>query len=214
VSCRHLARSVLKRVGWAVAHSCFTIRVEGCENIPPSGPLIVICNHFHWSEPLLLGISLPWEAEFIGSAAAMRLMGVGWFLRMYGGIPVERGGFNRSALTTALGFLRQGRIVGIFPEGRTHKTALGESFPGMAFLAKHSGAPVLPVAVEGTDDAEGALRLFHRLPAVVRFGEVFRPHFAPEGGAHARDRLRAANDEMMARIAALLPVHNRGRYAQ
>lgn len=209
---RRLVRSALKALGWSIAHACFSTRVEGQHNIPRSGPLIVICNHFHWSEPLVLGVNLPFQVEFIGSAATLRLPYVGWLLRLYSGIPVERGTFNRDALNVALKVLEKREVVGIFPEGRTHIGHLAEPFPGMAFLAMHSQAPILPAAVEGSDVAEGAWRPFRRHPLVLRFGPVFRPQTPRNNGVHARERLEAVSDDMMRHIAGLLPPHNRGRY--
>ena len=119
------------------------------------------------------------------------------------------------ALREILARMEKGGLLVIAPEGTRSKTeALQEAKLGVAFLASKSGYPVLPVAVTGTEDRAVIenLKRFRRLKIVVRAGDVFRIDI-PKGKGREQ-ALRAATDEIMCRIAALLPEKYRGVYAE
>ena len=93
------------------------VRIEGEENIPDSGPLIVVANHFHFVDPLAVILAMPWPLDFIGGfhmpfAPAI----VRWLPRMWGLYRVRRSGSSRGALRQAEETLQTGGILGIFPE--------------------------------------------------------------------------------------------------
>ena len=119
------------------------------------------------------------------------------------------------ALREILARMEKGGLLVIAPEGTRSKTeALQEAKLGVAFLASKSGYPVLPVAVTGTEDRAVIenLKRFRRLKIVVRAGDVFRIDI-PKGKGREQS-LRAATDEIMCRIGALLPEKYRGVYAE
>ena len=119
------------------------------------------------------------------------------------------------ALREILARMEKGGLLVIAPEGTRSKTeALQEAKLGVAFLASKSGYPVLPVAVTGTEDRAVIenLKRFRRLKIVVRAGDVFRIDI-PKGKGREQS-LRAATDEIMCRIGALLPDKYRGVYAE
>ena len=98
----------------------------------------------------------------------------------------------------------------VFPEGRLGEPVLRSPKPGVAFLAARSGAPVLPMAIEGSTEVFPSLRKLHRQRVVVRFGEVIGP-FAVEGsGRERREQLETVSEEIMGAIARLLPEERRG----
>ncbi len=110
--------------------------------------------------------------------------------------------------------MEQGGILAIAPEGTRSKTeALQEGKMGVAFLAAKSGYPILPVALTGTEDRRVLenLKHFHRLKITVRAGELMEVHIPP--GKGREPAMRAATDEIMCRIGAMLPEHYRGVYA-
>lgn len=203
-------RAVLKWVARRIANALFRVEVEGRENFPQSGPLLVVSNHFHWSEPPLVALSTPWDIEFLGARAAMSIKGIGWIIRLYRTIPVEKMGLNADAIRRALDFLRLGKIVGVFPEGRTHVDHLSQPWPGAAFLALRSGAPLLPVGVEGGFEAPTYWHSRRRAPIQIRIGETFGPLHSP--GANGKEALQWGTREIMSRIAALLPERMRGAF--
>jgi len=203
-------RAVLKWVARRISDALFRVEVEGRENYPQMGPLLVVSNHFHWSEPALVALSAPWNIEFLGARAAMSIKGIGWIIRLYRTIPVEKLGLNMDAIRQALDFLRLGKIVGIFPEGRTHVDHLSEPWPGAAFIAMRSSTPLLPVGVEGGFEAHTYWRSRHRAPIRIRIGEPFGPLRWP--GGSGKEALQWGTREIMSRIAALLPERMRGDF--
>jgi 1-acyl-sn-glycerol-3-phosphate acyltransferase len=138
---------------------------------------------------------------------------VGIFPRLWGVIPVRREEFDRRAVQQVLDVLGAGEIVLVAPEG-TRSPALTQGKEGIAYLASRSGAPVVPVAVDGTPGFP-ALRFFSpvwRQPgARVTFGRPFR--YRAEYSHPDREQLRRMTDEAMYLLAGMLPEHRRGVYA-
>lgn len=206
-----LRRTLMKRFASPFIRGLFRISVEGEERFPAAGPILVVGNHFHWSEPGLLAMVSPWHFEFLGSRDAVVHKGYGWWLRLYDVIPVEKGGMNVEALKRALDCLLKGKVVGVFPEGRTHIGHLGEPWPGAGYLAVKSGVPVLPVGIEGAFEAPAWWKALKRAPVCIRIGEVFGP-LQPPAGMERREAFQWATREIMSRIAGLLPEVRRGLF--
>ena len=133
---------------------------------------------------------------------------------LYGAFPVRRFSADMGALRAARGLLRDGFVVAMFPEGtRSKDRMLHPALPGAAMVALLSDAPVVPVAIWGTEDIHIPSVFwgwaFGRRPRLhVRFGEPF--HLAT-GGADAR-RAEECTDQIMRRIASMLPEGYRGAY--
>ena len=130
----------------------------------------------------------------------------GWLIAQAGVFALERDSPDRAALRKALAFLADGEIVGIFPEGHRSTTrGLLRARPGVALIARRSGAPVIPVAFEGTDVAK--LGRFWRRDVTLHIGASF--HASDLAGEDEQ----ALTDDIMRRIAAMLPPERRGAYA-
>jgi 1-acyl-sn-glycerol-3-phosphate acyltransferase len=183
-------------------------RVYGLEQVPPSGPLLIVANHLSWYDPLLLGSILRRRLWFFTKEEVFRWSIVGWLVRHTGQIPVSRGERDRVALEQAVASLRAGRALVIFPEGTVaRQERMIVAHTGVAMIALHTGAVVLPVAHSGT---RRVLR-GHWLPRVnVWIGKPYIPTL-PEGMAR-KAGLRAVTDRIMKRVAALLPPEERGVY--
>jgi 1-acyl-sn-glycerol-3-phosphate acyltransferase len=204
-------------VAWtcrAVLRCLIRVRVEGLAHVPREGALIVASNHISNADPPLVGgwlaPALDRRPRFL--AKEQLFVGiVGWFLRSQGVIPVRAGGSDVEAYRTARALLEEGEVVVIFPEGtRSPDGTLGTAKPGVSLLATRHDVAVLPVGISGTDDF---LRRGQRVPHVgarvtVRIGPPF--HLRAERGADRRAALRAADDELMRRIAALVGPRHRG----
>jgi len=204
---RCFARLILRALMRLLTHT----EVRGRESIPPAGPLIVAFNHLSHLDPLLLVALLPYPVEIIALADLLSVPGTAQALRAYGVIPVHRDEFDREVVRRALQVLREGKVLILAPEARRSVTgALERARPGVAYLALKSGAPVLPVAIAGTERFFDELKRLRRPRLSVTFGEPFA--FSPYTEGRRREQRRRATDEVMVRIARMLPPRYRGVY--
>jgi 1-acyl-sn-glycerol-3-phosphate acyltransferase len=184
------------------------LRIEGEANIPAEGPLLVACNHTSNLDPMILGGFFPHTLFAMAKREMYFARPVAWFLAGINCIPVDRGAADRRALTLALEVLRRrGRLL-IFVEGtRSRDGTMQRPEVGIAFLARRSGAPVLPVAIcHSYDKGKGTAGRFRRSQIVLRYGPPFQVDLTDR-----RDH-RMIADEIGERIAALLPAERRGVY--
>ena len=187
-------------------------RVEGLENIPENGPALLFFNHTAFVDPIVMVYVVPRDIVPLAKIEVYDYPFIGIFPRMWGVIPVRREEVDRRAVRRALDVLRAGEIVLVAPEG-TRNTSLQQGKEGLAYLASRSGAPMIPVMLEGTP-AFPALRFssrWRRSAVRVRFGRPFHFHseFKRAGGA----QLRKMVDEAMYVLASMLPEERRGVYS-
>ena len=182
--------------------------------MPPTGPLIVAANHVHLVDPVLLGSTFPRWITYMAKQELFRYPFVGPLLRWAQAFSIPRRGTirdKRQALEQARNILSQGLALGMFPEGkRNHDGKLLPGKPGAAVLASQTGAPVLPVAITGTEKLRGISWLWRRPLIVINIGQPFQ--LPPVDGRLSRSQSKALTDLLMRRIAALLPVEHRGAY--
>jgi 1-acyl-sn-glycerol-3-phosphate acyltransferase len=181
------------------------LRIVGADNIPADGPLLVACNHTSNLDPMVIGGYFPRTLFAMAKRELYFTPPVAWFLAGCNCIPVDRGGADRRAVTRALEVLRRrGRLL-IFVEGtRSRDGTMHRAEAGVGFLARRSGARVLPVALSTDEASRGLLR---RRAMVLRYGEPFDLQLDGR-----RDDPVIA-DEIAVRIAALLPTSRRGVYS-
>jgi 1-acyl-sn-glycerol-3-phosphate acyltransferase len=194
-------------VSWLLLQALGRPRLEGRKHVPSTGPLLVVANHVSVVDPPLLGAMVPRRLAFLAKEELFHPAPWGWALRAAGMIPVRRGRAERRVLLAALRVLREGGALVVFPEGtRSRDGVLAAAEPGVGLLALRSQAPVLPVAILGTERVRGVASLATRPPLVVRCGPVWQPESAFSGARAYRE----VADEVMARIAMLLPAERRG----
>ncbi len=186
-------------------------RVEGRGNVPPRGPLIVVSNHSSNVDPPLVGASLPRLVHFLAKPGLFEPVLFRPFIRAYGAVPAYRRSGYPAGFERALELLQQDKVLGIFPEGSRNKGQLKRAMPGVALVALRSGAPILPVAITGTEQVRHLRRLFTRPKITVRIGEPFSLPLVE--GRVGKAQLTSMTDLIMERVAALLPDSYRGYYA-
>lgn len=192
-------------------HLICRYRVYGLERVPESGPLLIVANHLSWYDPLLLGVVLRRRVWFFTKSEIFRWPIIGAASEATGQISVRRGESDRAALEKGLAYLKEGKALGIFPEGTVErKTTMIPALTGVGMLAMRSGAPVLPIAHTGTRKVLRSPRWW--FPRVtITIGEPYVPVIPT--GVPRKVGLQRVTDEMMFRIARMLPPENRGVYA-
>jgi 1-acyl-sn-glycerol-3-phosphate acyltransferase len=190
-------------------------KVDGAENLPPRPQGCVLAvNHLNWTDIHILGSSLPlshrpwWVAkvELFGNRLAA------WWLRQMQVIAIKRGKRDLAALSLSEDALRAGAALVVFPEGHRSDTGqLQEGKSGAIRLAVRTGCPIVPIAIYGTEAGLGGAAT--RKPIRVRIGKPYHPvvdspdHIPP-------DKVAELTDEMMMRIAELMPEQYWGHYRQ
>jgi 1-acyl-sn-glycerol-3-phosphate acyltransferase len=207
---RRILRWVIDNFGWRFLVKIG--RVEGLENFPLEGPAIAMYNHIAFVDPVVVLGNLPRNVVPLAKVEAYSYPLIGIIPRLWAVIPVRRGEVDRRALAMARDVLSAGEVILVAPEG-TRSPALIEAKEGVALLADRSGAMVVPIAVEGTDQfPTTSLRKWRSGGALIRIGRPFRYRPAP-GGKADRQRLRLMTDEAMYVLASLLPERRRGFYS-
>jgi 1-acyl-sn-glycerol-3-phosphate acyltransferase len=201
-----------------VLRAAARVRVEGLENVPQAGPLIVVANHISNADPPLV---VGWLTPALGrqlhilAKEAIFVGPIGWFLRSQGVTPVRAGGSDMEAFRAARGVIERGEVLCIFPEGTRSATGImGEAKPGVAMLATRTSAPILPVGISGSDAFLGRGKYIPRLrtPITMRVGRPFTLN--PDPDLSRREAVMAASDELMRHIASLVDERHRGRFGK
>jgi 1-acyl-sn-glycerol-3-phosphate acyltransferase len=199
--------------------ACLTrVRVEGLERIPMDGPLLVICNHASNADGMLLMAyvvpPMRRPMRWLGKEEALRWPVLGWGMRQNGVFGVRRGAGDLEAFKLARSVLDDGGVLTIFPEGtRSPDGTLQAVKEGATVLAVRSAAPILPIAIEGSQSFWPKGKLLPRpgRRMTVRVGEPFTLTMPKTADRH--ESLRLATIELMSHVAELLPVEQQGVYA-
>ena len=193
------------------------IEVRGMENKPTEENFIIASNHTGLVDAflpfyivnnsnLVLMVGEKWEKIWI-----MR-----WLGRGLNFLFIDRFNPDLKAIREVIQRMKHGEVLVITPEGTRSKVGtLIEGKPGVSYLAAKMGYPLVPVGISGTFDKDffGQLKRFHRPHAIVRIGPAFSLPALPTQAQGREEALKADTDEIMCRIAALLPPEQRGVYA-
>jgi 1-acyl-sn-glycerol-3-phosphate acyltransferase len=189
------------------------IETEALEQVPPSGPLILVCNHINFMEvPLVFTHLQPRPVTGFAKSETWENPILRPLFNLWGAIPLRRGEADLSAIRKGMLALQEGKIVAISPEGtRSGDGRLGRGFPGVTILALNSRVPLLPLVYYGSESLRPNLMRLRRTNFHIRVGT---PFYLDAGGVRTTREVRQAMvDEIMYRLAALLPPEYRGVYA-
>lgn len=188
--------------------------VVGREYVPMAGPLILASNHLNNADPPMVALAVPRHPTFMAKQEMIKWPIIGPAFRIFGAFPVRRGEADLAALRAATEVVNSGAMLVMFPEGTRSRTGgLTKGHPGTALVALRTGAPVLPVAIAGSEGIRWPwifLRPLSVKHIKVAIGEPFR---LPPVERINSEAAAEATDVIMRRIAALLPERYRGVYA-
>lgn len=216
-----------KAVARPVLAVLYRPRIRGAQRIPSEGPVILASNHPAGADTVFMPVQVDRTVHFLAKAdffsadgALTRVLAT--FLRMIKTIPVDRNGGSASngAIESAIEILGQAQVLGIYPEGtRSPDGRLYRGKTGMVRIALASGAPIVPIAMVGSFEAQAGRRFVpHRHPRIrvlvgspVHMGDLFDADVtAAEPGA---EEIRRATNEVMRRIHQLSGQDYVDRYA-
>lgn len=185
----------------------------GVENIPPEGGVLIACNHMSRLDiPVLFITPNRPEITALVTTKYLKYPLLRWFIVTAEGIWLDRDTADFSTFRKAVEALKQGKALGIAPEGTRSQTAkLIEGKPGTALLALRTGVPIVPVAIVGTEDGMSKLLRLKRPRITAEYG---KPIIPPKLDRSNREgQLQNLTDEVMCRIAAMMPQKYHGFYA-
>jgi len=161
----------------------FRFRVVGEENVPKRGSVILASNHVSYLDPIFVGISLPRKIHYMAKEEIFRNPLLSWFMRKLQAFPVSRDRVGPTSMKRALQVIKKEKMILLFPEGtRGDGKTLLRAKPGIGAIAEKSGAPIVPVFLQGPEKVlpRGSWRLrFHQV--TVGFGLPLLPP-SPRGG--------------------------------
>jgi 1-acyl-sn-glycerol-3-phosphate acyltransferase len=188
-------------------------RVNGQENVPEQGPVLIVCNHLHVVDPPIIAVSVKLKAVIMAKEELFRHWFQKFFVQNFGSFLVRRRGVDREALRQAEHWLKQGVSLIMFPEGKRSSTIqMQPAFPGSALIASRLGVPILPVSIVGTEKLRESGWWLRRPRITINIGQPF--YLPPADDRLTKIELARLTDSIMEHIAELLPPEYRGVYAK
>jgi 1-acyl-sn-glycerol-3-phosphate acyltransferase len=208
---RRWALAGMRGTLWLLYRLLGRLRVEGVEHVPRKGAVILAPNHVSAADWPAVGVAAPRRLSFMAKEELFGIPVLGWLIRIGRAFPVRRDSADRAAIRLTEALLARGEAVVLFPEGRVSEDARLQPLKlGLALIALRTGAPVVPVALLGT---ERLLPYGHQLPkpvrepVVVRFGAPIHLDdlsSVDRRAAPTRAALEAATERLDAALRALL----------
>ena len=202
-------------VGFKTTLKLFSdFKIEGQENIPDSGPLLVASNHLSNLDPAIVAVALPRPPVFLAKKELFRYPVGSHLMRGYGAFPVDRHRADVRALKWITHQLvSEHRIAIVFPEGTRSKVGgLLTAQQGLAMIAMSTGVPIIPFALTGSENLQNPLRVLK--PAATLRLKIGKPFVTSiSEGRTSRRKMAMVTTEIMIRLAKLLPDHKRGAYS-
>lgn len=157
--------SFVRSVVYAILKPVYRIEVIGKENIPAEGGVLLCANHIDNLDPPVVGITAPRPVHFMAKDELFSVPLLGKIVPHLNAFPVKRGMSDREALRKGLAILKEGKVLGLFPEGTRSKTGeMGKGLAGAGFFALRSDAHIVPCAIIGPYKAFQKLRVVYGKP--------------------------------------------------
>ena len=189
--------TILKPILWVLFKLGLRLNVEGTENIPQEGPLVIASNHLSLLDPPVIGVAATRKVHFMAKQELFVPI-LGDIYKALGAFPVRRGGADRAAIKHGIDILKDNKVLAIFPEGPRSKTGkLGKAEPGALMMASKAMATIVPCCVIGTDFQRQG-RIWPKV--TVRFG---KPIYFPADAVVNKEFLHDMTENLMQHIAAL-----------
>ena len=197
--CDRESYRILKPVGKFLLKFAYRIKVEGLENVSERGGLILASNHVAALDPVMIGCYVRRQCHFMAKSEIFKNRLIAAFLRSLNAFPVERGKSDTKALDYAAKVITDGNILGIFPEGGLQKDlVIRRAKNGVSYLARKTGADVLPVCIYKEKSNRGI-----RKKITLRFGKVIRNEEFSFGKDNNQAEIKKASGLIMERITEL-----------
>ncbi len=187
----------LRAIFRPIAKIIFNIKCVGIENVPKDGAFMLCCNHTSMLDILLLIAFCPRQISFMAKAELFKIPVLSSIFKKMGAFPVNRGNRDISSIRHSMRIIKNGGVLGIFPEGKRYRTGpMREVKTGCALIAAKTGADVLPVSIY----KEGKTHPFRKV--TLRFGEIIKNADLCNGDA-SKDKLIEASNEIFKSITDL-----------
>lgn len=209
---------ILREPMLLAARMLVRLKLEDIDNVPATGGILVVANHLHNADPVLMAIAFPRPLHFMAKEELFRIPVIGRLLARFGAFPVARGKSDRKAICRALATLDHEIATGMFPEGTRSRTSqLSSGHPGVGLVAIQGKSPIMPMAITGSERLPfNGKRPAHHMPdpghkgVKIRFG---KPFDLPTSGVTGKPLTAAEATELIMRaVADLLPEDYRGAY--
>ena len=171
---------VYRLIKWSIVspifYTYFRGQIYGAEKVPQSGSYIIVSNHASNLDPPLIGIAARRPVAFMAKEELFRIPGFKTLITLCGAYPVRRDASDIAAIKSAIKYINQGWLVGIFLEGkRTTDGKINNPKLGAALIAAKTQTPLIPVSISGTEKAIIDTQTILPKPIIVRFGDIIPP---------------------------------------
>mgnify|MGYP001307213905 FL=1 len=204
---------IRKKLGYAallMGSTIAKIKVMGRWHLPKNGPYIVAANHFSYVDPPFFKYAIRQPINFLGASDQTIDWYFMWAPLLYGFIPIDRNNLAPSTIKKAKKALKNGEILGIFPEGTSTSSTLRKAKNGAIFLSTVEKAPIVPMSIYGAKTAWKDLLRGVRPTVKINIGKPFGPFDISGSREEKTKQIEEVGHELICRIAALLPENRHG----
>lgn len=191
--------SAIKAILYYFFKLVFRYEMMGTENIPAKGGVIIAANHISLWDPPAVGAGLTRPIHFMAKEELFAIPVFKWIITKMNAFPVRRGAADRTAIRYAINLLKDGEVLGLFPEGTRSKTGiLGKPEPGIAMIALKAGVPIVPAAIIGTNQVGKAGCILPKF--IIKYGKPI----IIEQGKNDKETMEQLSVKIMQEISCLL----------